>query len=67
MTELDPKLKRTIDLMTYEQMLRLWRFGSSSDRLLQGAEGEYFAAAMRVKKIAVGDAEAVRTSKLIGL
>ena len=66
MSGLDPKSKHAIDIMTYEQLLRLWRFGSSSDALLQGETGKYFGEVMVAKRNAIGAAEAVRISKMIG-
>jgi len=38
--ELD-KLKSEIDEMSHEQLAKLWRFGDSSDKRLQGDAGSY--------------------------
>lgn len=35
-------LKKQIDDMTHEELARKWRFGNSSDKLLQGEAGKYF-------------------------
>ena len=35
------KLKVDIDEMPHEQLARLWRFGDSSNKLLQGDAGSY--------------------------
>lgn len=36
------QLKNEIDKMSHEEMAKLWRFGDSSNRYLQGEVGEYF-------------------------
>jgi len=35
------KLKNEIDEMSHEQLAKLWRFGDSSDKYLQGDAGSY--------------------------
>jgi methylphosphotriester-DNA--protein-cysteine methyltransferase len=34
-------LKKEIDNMSHEDLARLWRFGDSSNELIQGEVGEY--------------------------
>lgn len=36
------KLKNEIDKMSHEEMSKIWRFSSSSNKYLQGEVGEYF-------------------------
>lgn len=36
------KLKEEIDSLSHEELARIWRFGKSSDKRLQGEAGEYF-------------------------
>lgn len=36
------KLKEKIDSMSHYELAYLWRFGDSSNELLQGEAGEYF-------------------------
>lgn len=37
------QLKKEIDNMTHEEMAKLWRFGDSSNKFLQGEVGKYFS------------------------
>ena len=39
--ELDNKLKEEIDKMTHEELAKLWRFGESGNKYLQGEAGSY--------------------------
>lgn len=34
--------KKEIDSMSHEELARIWRFGDSSNKLLQGEAGKYF-------------------------
>ena len=61
--KLTKKLKKEIDEMSYEAMLRMWRFDHISISVFQGESGEYFAGVMAKKKIAV---DHVKVSKAIG-
>ena len=63
---IDDKTKREIDSMTYEKMLRLWRFAPLGDPMFQGETGQYFSEVMKEKKSKLTDCEHVRVSKLIG-
>ncbi len=42
---LTPAVKNQIDRMTYEELLRRWRF-SESDPIFQGESGKYYAKRM---------------------
>jgi hypothetical protein len=35
-------LKKQIDSMSHEDLAKIWRFGDSSNKLLQGEVGDYF-------------------------
>lgn len=66
MPEIDAKIKAQIDGMSYEQMLRRWRFAPSGDTIFQGDVGDYFAEVMKAKKNKLPHDEQVRISKNIG-
>jgi hypothetical protein len=36
------QLKQQIDSLTHYELCQIWRFGDSSNKLLQGEVGEYF-------------------------
>lgn len=61
-----PKDKNTIDNMSYETMLTLWRFAPSGHPLMAGDTGDYYSDVMARKKNDIGPGEAVATSKRIG-
>ena len=61
--ELTKKIKKEIDAMSYESMLRLWRFAKSGTPMLQDEAGDYFAKVMNEKAKTV---DAVKASKNIG-
>ena len=63
---IDQKLKRQIDAMDYETMLRRWRFSPSGDPMFQGEVGEYFKEEMFKKRDALSGAEQVKISKAVG-
>ncbi len=63
---LDAKTKKHIDSMTYESMLRRWRFAPIGDTMFQGEAGEYFGMVMRQKRDSLLDGEHVAASKRIG-
>jgi hypothetical protein len=58
-----PQQKQMIDDMSYEHMLRLWRFSPVGDPTFQGETGEYFAKVMREK---ANQCDTVVASKLVG-
>ena len=64
--ELTPEAKRSIDAMSYENMLRAWRFAPIGDQMFQGETGEYFAQQMAAKRKLVGDGGHTAASKRIG-
>ncbi len=61
--KLTEKLKEEIDAMSYESMLRMWRFYYIGISVFQGESGEYFAGVMAKKKQTV---DHVKISKTIG-
>ena len=44
--DLTDGIKKQIDEMGYEGMLRRWRFAPSGDEMFQGESGEYYKTAM---------------------
>jgi hypothetical protein len=58
--------KEQIDAMTYEQLLRKWRFAPLGDPTFQAELGEYYSTRMEAKRAEVGPEEHTRISKLIG-
>lgn len=61
-----PEQKKTIDEMSYTQMLSLWRFAPVGHPMFEGDTGEYFSKVMKEKKEKVGAAGHTAASKLIG-
>lgn len=63
--DLTPEVKKQIDEMPYEHMLRRWRTSPAGDAIFQGESGAYFGEVMRSKRDAdpVGH---VKASKSIG-
>lgn len=59
-------MKKTIDGMTYEQLLGHWRFAAIGDPFFKGEVGDYYAAVMRKKKEEVGNDIHVAASKRLG-
>lgn len=60
-------IKERIDRMTYEEMLREWRFAPAGAPLFQGEVGDYFAARMKELRRQPGGAQRhVQASKNIG-
>jgi len=62
--DLTPENKKTIDSMSYEQLLRRWRFAPAGDPWFQGETGDYWAERMKVLRRK--GADHVKTSKRIG-
>lgn len=61
--------KREIDCMSYEQLLRRWRFTPSyplENKMFQGDTGEYYAQVMKAKGDKLEHSERVNISKKIG-
>lgn len=65
--QLTDQLKQKIDAMSYESLLREWRFAPIGSSMFQGESGDYFAARMaELRKCPDGDLEHVMASKSIG-
>lgn len=65
--QLSDQQRREIDAMTYEQLLRAWRFSPIGDPMFQGESGQYIADRMKEMRAQPGgDEEHVRASKAIG-
>ncbi len=60
---MDAKQKKQIDEMSYEQLLRFWRFAPVGEPLMQGETGAYYSSVMGEKKNHV---DHVAASKRIG-
>jgi hypothetical protein len=63
---LTEELKKKINSMSYEQLLRHNRFASAGDPMFVGEVGEYFIRVIAERRQIIGDAEHTATSKLIG-
>lgn len=62
----EKEMKAWIDGASYEELLRRWRFAPSGSLLFQGEIGKYYEEVMRKKRNEIGDAAAVRASKIVG-
>lgn len=60
------EVKDKIDSMSYEEMLREWRFSEIPNPLFEGDAGKYFAYHMERKKCELSESEKVAISKQIG-
>lgn len=58
--------RKLIDDMSYEQMLRLYRFEPSGSPWFTGEVGDYFHLMMLEKKNALSNEEQVEISKRVG-
>lgn len=58
--------KTEIDNMSYEEMLRLWRFAPIGDSTFSGETGDYFTEVLQRKKTALKPGEHTMISKRIG-
>ena len=63
---MNENIKKQIDDMSYESMLRLWRHAPSGHPMFQGETGEYFSKIMKKKRENISNSEHVQTSKNIG-
>ena len=63
--DLTPELKKEIDEMSIESMLRQWRHAPAGAAMFQGESGKYFSDVM-AKKRSADNGEWVRASKHIG-
>lgn len=67
MSELIPEDKAHIDSLSYEDLLRGWRFAPPGDHRLQGAKGVYWSQRMSELRAAPGGHDMhVTASKRIG-
>lgn len=66
MSNLTPEAKAEIDAMTYEQLLRKWRFATLGNPMFQGERGSYFADRMSELRRKIGHDAAVQASKNVG-
>jgi len=62
---LTQEIKQAIDAMSYEDMLRLWRFAEVGSPHFIGDRGQYFSKVMAEKRDA-NPTEAILASKRIG-
>lgn len=58
--------KKSIDGLTYEEMLRLWRFAPVGNKIFKGEHGAYFKEKMLEKKSRIPIGLAVLISKKVG-
>jgi len=63
---IDSDMKKAIDEMDYESMLRRWRNAPVGDPFFQGEVGDYYSKVMAKKRSEVGDSAHVAASKSIG-
>ena len=64
MAEPTTEQKTYIDSLSYEEMLRRWRFAPVGDPIFQGEAGDYFAA--RMAELRAQGSDHVGASKRIG-
>ena len=65
---MDVKIKKQIDKMSYEQMLRKWRHTPCFDKnsMFTGEVGDYFSKSMAEKECKLKPDEKSKISKRIG-
>ncbi len=63
---MDANMKAWIDGASYLELLSRWRFAPSGSPWFQGELGIYYQYKLEAKKAEVGQAEHVRTSKILG-
>ena len=61
---LDPKTKMRIDHMTYEELLRKWRFAPAGDMMFQGESGTYYSK--RMAELRDRESNPAAVSKTVG-
>lgn len=64
--EVSVEMVHMIDLWSYVDMLRKWRFETSGDPMFQGPMGRYFSFIMEQKKFLLSQDEQVTFSKMVG-
>ena len=60
------KIKKQINEMNYESMLRLWRFALLGHPMFQDETGDYYSKVMKQKANDISNAERVAASKAVG-
>ena len=60
------KEKRAIRRMTYEELLRLWRFAPAGDAMFQGENCDYVRDVLGRKRAEIGTSGAIEVSKRVG-
>ena len=58
--------KEQIDALSYEEILRLWRFHPVGDPMFQGDDGEYLVKTFYRKKAEISSEEHTAISKRVG-
>lgn len=66
MEHINQGAKRQIDEMTYEEMLKRWRFAPMGDPMFQGNIGKYFAKVLAEKRDQMPEKDKIAISKKIG-
>jgi len=59
-------IKEWIDNVSYEELLRVWRFTPPGNPLFEGEMGEYYSRKIAERRKEVGEEEHTRVSKKIG-
>lgn len=59
-------MKKWIDSVSYEELLRKWRFAPVGDPFFQGEMGDYYKQKMKKRREQIGDAGHTAASKSIG-
>jgi hypothetical protein len=62
--DLTPALRSEIDLKTYDELLRRWRFSPVGDPMFQGESGEYWSR--RMAELRRQGVDHVAASKRVG-
>ena len=66
MSLLTKELKKSLDDLTYSEMLKMWRFGHAPAEMFQDEVGDYFMKEMFRKRDLLPESEQVAISKNIG-
>ena len=59
------KEKRAIGRMSYEELIRQWRFAPHDDPMFQGENGDYYRDVMGRKRDEIGQDAALEVSKRV--
>jgi hypothetical protein len=63
---LSEEMKKELEEMSYEEMLRKWRFTSIADDIFHGEIGNYYAKIMQEKRAKLPEGQESIISKRIG-